>query len=93
VRKKAAEFNQAAERLRGLWVCAQQPLSIGFECAQAPELLRRTSPSRRHPRHFDSLLTTKNSRLMAGKQAPRGDRPNLMHRAHDAACRSRRSPL
>jgi hypothetical protein len=29
------------------------------------------------------LLTTKNSRLMAGKQAPRGDRPNPMHRAHD----------
>ena|ERR1700693_6378684 len=36
-----------------------------------------------HSRHFDLLLITKNTCLMAGKQAPRGDRRNPMHCTHD----------
>jgi hypothetical protein len=36
-----------------------------------------------HSRHFDSLLITKNTCLLAGKQAPRGDRRNPMHCTYD----------
>jgi hypothetical protein len=58
-------------------------LPIAAEPVQAPDADMTKQP-RSLARYFDLLLATISSRLMAGRQALRDDRPNPKNRAHNA---------